>query len=82
MIGSLSPGYLTGGEDYFTHIRCNPITALNQTRCALDLRDGEEVATAYKGVYSTELFSQRAITVIEKHNPSKVTLERILKCEL
>ncbi|XP_015244523.1 PREDICTED: arylsulfatase B [Cyprinodon variegatus] len=64
-------GYLTGSEDYFSHERCYHIDGLNLTRCALDLRDGEEVATAYKGAYSTELFSQRAVSVINKHNSSK-----------
>lgn len=66
-------GYLTGSEDYFTHFRCYQSPSLNLSRCALDLRDGEEVASGYKGVYSTELLSQRAISIIERHNSQKVT---------
>ncbi|KAM6975915.1 arylsulfatase B-like [Tautogolabrus adspersus] len=61
-------GYLTGSEDYNTHIRCSGIPSRDLNRCALDLRDGEEVATGYEGVYSTELFSKKAIKVIEKHD--------------
>ncbi|XP_069557951.1 arylsulfatase B [Brachyistius frenatus] len=64
-------GYLTGGEDYFTHVRCSPISALNLSRCALDLRDGEAVAVGYEGVYSTELLSERAVSIIEGHNRDK-----------
>lgn len=64
-------GYLTGSEDYFSHVRCHPIHSLNLTRCALDLRDGEEVATGYKGLYSTELFTQRATSIIAKHDSAK-----------
>ncbi|KAE8285349.1 Arylsulfatase B [Larimichthys crocea] len=64
-------GYLTGSEDYYSHVRCYHINPLNLTHCGLDLREGEEVATEYKGLYSTELFSQRATSLIEKHNSTK-----------
>lgn len=64
-------GYLTGSEDYFSHVRCVPIHTLNLTRCVLDFREGEEVATAYTGDYSTELFSERTVTIIKQHNSNK-----------
>lgn len=64
-------GYLTGGEDYFTHHRCYHISMLNLTRCALDLREGEEVATGYEGSYSTEVFTQKTTEIIRKHDPNK-----------
>ncbi|KAG7259316.1 hypothetical protein CRUP_000795, partial [Coryphaenoides rupestris] len=67
-------GYLMGSEDYFSHERCFPIpipSNQSQSRCALDLRDGEEVATGYQGRYSTELFTERVVNIISKQDPRK-----------
>ncbi|KAB5548966.1 hypothetical protein PHYPO_G00061760 [Pangasianodon hypophthalmus] len=61
-------GYLTGSEDYYTHERCSFITPLNVTRCALDLREGEDTAPLYRTLYSTELFTRRAVNIILNHN--------------
>eukprot|EP00075_Anas_platyrhynchos_P013241 XP_027302494.1 arylsulfatase B [Anas platyrhynchos] len=65
-------GYLLGSEDYYSHDHCVLIKAKNVTRCALDFRDGEEVATGFKNMYSTNLFTERAIDIIANHKTEKV----------
>ncbi|KAM8960843.1 arylsulfatase B [Pelodytes ibericus] len=64
-------GYLTGGEDYYSHERCYEIKALNITRCALDFRDGEAAATAYWNKYSTHIFTEQAVDLIANHQIKK-----------
>ncbi|XP_048187089.1 arylsulfatase B [Perognathus longimembris pacificus] len=64
-------GYLLGSEDYYSHEHCAFVNVLNATRCALDFRDGEEVATEYKNVYSANIFTERATALIAKHPPEK-----------
>ncbi|XP_068190571.1 arylsulfatase B-like isoform X1 [Antennarius striatus] len=64
-------GYLTGSEDYYSHKRCVDVPGFNFERCALDLRDGEEVAANYSRIYSTELFTQKTISIIENHKSTQ-----------
>ncbi|KAM3940051.1 arylsulfatase B [Leptodactylus fuscus] len=61
-------GYLLGSEDYFTHERCYEIRGVNKTVCGLDFRDGESVAKGYDNMYSTHIFTERAVDLIANHN--------------
>ncbi|XP_077989344.1 arylsulfatase B-like [Glandiceps talaboti] len=55
-------GYLTGAEDYYTHIVEN----------GKDLRRNEiEVATNYSGQYSAMIFTKEAQKIIQTHNSEK-----------
>ena len=63
-------GYLTGGEDYYTHknsfgFPSKKFIHLN----GFDLRRNEEVATDAAGKYSTFLFTDEAVEIIETHEP-------------
>ena len=65
MLFSVSPGYLTGAEDYFTHKREN----------GLDLHDNQTPDKNQTNVYSAYLFATKAQNVLSKHakeTPDKV----------
>eukprot|EP00756_Hemistasia_phaeocysticola_P056821 Hpha_TRINITY_DN33465_c0_g1::TRINITY_DN33465_c0_g1_i1::g.848::m.848 len=51
-------GYYTGAEDYYTHV---------STDGAYDMQFNNAVDWDARGKYSTELFTERAIGVIEEH---------------
>ncbi|XP_071993903.1 arylsulfatase B [Engystomops pustulosus] len=64
-------GFLTGGEDYFTHSVCTDNKALKKSVCGFDFRDGEDVAKGYDQKYSTHVFTERAVDLIANHNSEK-----------
>eukprot|EP00730_Choanoeca_flexa_P014682 TRINITY_DN6510_c0_g1_i3.p2 TRINITY_DN6510_c0_g1~~TRINITY_DN6510_c0_g1_i3.p2 ORF type:complete len:262 (+),score=22.85 TRINITY_DN6510_c0_g1_i3:59-844(+) len=54
-------GYLGGGEDYYTH----------QSSGFLDFSDGNGCRPDYVGNYSTHVFANRTIDIIQNHNDDK-----------
>ncbi|XP_078593183.1 arylsulfatase B-like [Branchiostoma floridae x Branchiostoma japonicum] len=64
-------GYLTGGEDYWTHRRPNGYARDPSAFHGLDLRDQDKPVLDQNGTYSTHLFAKKAIEFILSHERSK-----------
>ncbi|XP_033124090.1 arylsulfatase I-like [Anneissia japonica] len=54
-------GYLTGGEDYYTHRKAS----------GYDFRRNASVEWDYDGVYSTIVYAQEAVDIISDHDPDE-----------
>ena len=55
-------GYLGGAEDYWNHTYLGGV----------DLRDNTQVVWNESGTYSTHLFTQKAIEIVEAHDKDQV----------
>jgi arylsulfatase A-like enzyme len=67
-------GYFQGEEDYYNHTFCSQTCVLNGSaptpllgRCGLDLWDGREPLRGAAGNYSTHVYRDAAVRVIEEH---------------
>lgn len=70
-------GFLTGKEDYFSHVDAEGYQVINGTTyhdtttgpyVGLDLYDDEVPARNYSGVYNTELFTEKAVGMLHEHH--------------
>ncbi|XP_014470861.1 PREDICTED: arylsulfatase B-like [Dinoponera quadriceps] len=60
-------GYWNGFQDYYSHEVIEPVTNFR----GMDMRWNMEVAWDTKGNYSTDLFTEEAVRLINAHNPNK-----------
>ncbi|XP_025082392.1 arylsulfatase B-like isoform X1 [Pomacea canaliculata] len=59
-------GYYQGREDYYDHTY-----EANLDQWGLDFRRDMQVLYNYTGLYSTDLFTQEAVSIINRHNKSE-----------
>nr|XP_020450509.1 arylsulfatase J [Monopterus albus] len=63
-------GSLLGSGDYYSHYKCEAPGI-----CGYDLYEGEEAAWEQdRGLYSTVMFTRKAIRILARHNPRKQPL--------
>ena len=66
-------GYLTGNEDYWTHIHCGgaPYFPKFQNYCGLDLHNGTHVVHNENGMYSARLYRDLTEEIVRNHDKAK-----------
>ena len=65
----MNTGYLTGAEDYFTHMRTASVrfNKTVKTMKGLDFRHNMEVVRNENGSYSAHVFADRAVKLVRQH---------------